>query len=375
MRKLFIPAFAVVAALFLNSCKETETIDPLVIPQQYDGTSFTANTTAAAAMAQQYVNLINETKKARTAGTKVEAQTLTNLFTTGSPSLKSLTTPYYANLIEGTNGFITRFAQASGNTFNPAVRTGNGGVLGGHIFDQNGFGLVEAFENAMYGATFYNQAIQLATAERPTPATADQLTLLFGASPAFPNSNDASKYTTPDRFMALYAARRDKNDGTGLYTKMRDALIRYQAALKAGDAYKADRDAAWADIKQYWEKAATATAINYLHSTISTLSATNPTDAQKGAAMHTYNEAVSQIHGWRTIPQQHKIITDAQIDELLTLMNAPVNGTPTSYLFLTNPVNQLPKLTQAISRLKEIYKFTDQEVEDFKKNWISEQKR
>ncbi|GAA4398925.1 hypothetical protein GCM10023187_10070 [Nibrella viscosa] len=360
--------------LSFTACKETETVDPLVIPQQYDGAAYATNVTTATAVTQQYTNLVNETKKARTAGTKIDAQTLINLFTTGTPSLKSITTPYYVGKIEGTNGWIAKMAKAGGNTFDPNVRTGSGGLYGGHVFDENGFGLVEAFENAMYGATLYNYAVQLATAENPTPATADQLVALFGASPAFPNSNNA-KYPTPDRLLALYAARRDKNDGTGIYTKLRDAFIRYQAALKGGSRYTADRNAAFAEIKQYWEKAMAATAINYLHTTISTLSSTTLTDAQKGSALHAYNEAVSFLHGWRTLPLQHKKITDAQIDELLTLMNVPASGTPTSYLFLTDPVNQLPKLTQAIAKLKDIYGFSTQEIEDFKKNWINEQGR
>lgn len=374
MRSGLFPTLICATALLLNGCNESETINPLVIPQQYDGTAYVTNVTTATTVTQQYTNLVNETKKARTAGTKVDAQTLTNLFTTGTPSLKSITTAYYAGKIEGTNGLIAKMANASGSTFSPTVRTGNGGLFGGHVFDENGFGLVEAFENAMYGATLYNYALQLATAGATTPATADQLVALFGASPAFPNSNNA-KYTTPDRLLALYAARRDKNDGTGIYTKMRDAFIRYQAALKAGANYNADRDAAFADIKQYWEKAMAATAINYLHSTISTLSNTTLTDAQKGSALHAYNEGVSFLHGWRTLPQVHKKITDAQIDELLTQLNAPANGTPTSYLFLTDPVNQLPKLMQAIAKLKDIYGFSTQEIEDFKKNWVNEQSR
>jgi hypothetical protein len=75
------------------------------------------------------------------------------------------------------------------------------------------------------------------------------------------------------------------------------------------------------------------------------------------------------------LPQQHKKITDTQIDAILTLLNAPANGTPTSYKFITEPVTELPKLTQIITQLKGIYGFTDAEIEEFKNNWITLQGR
>jgi hypothetical protein len=68
-------------------------------------------------------------------------------------------------------------------------------------------------------------------------------------------------------------------------------------------------------------------------------------------------------------------MSDAEIDELLTLLNAPYNSTPTSYLFVTDAFNELPKLTQVIDKIKVKYGFTTQEIEDFKKNWVVEQGR
>ena len=105
------------------------------------------------------------------------------------------------------------------------------------------------------------------------------------------------------------------------------------------------------------------------------MSATNPTDSDKAASLHAYGECVGFVHGWRTIPQGYKTITDAEIDEILTLLNAPVDATPTSYKFISDPLNELPKLTQVIQKLKTRYQFSDQEIEDFKKNWVAEQGR
>jgi hypothetical protein len=59
----------------------------------------------------------------------------------------------------------------------------------------------------------------------------------------------------------------------------------------------------------------------------------------------------------------------------LALLNAPTNGTATSFKFITDPANELPKLQQIITKLQQIYGFTTQEIEDFKKNWVAEQNR
>jgi hypothetical protein len=175
--------------------------------------------------------------------------------------------------------------------------------------------------------------------------------------------------------MAGYAARRDKNDGKGLYSQFKNNAIKLQAAVKAGNDYKAQQTEALNALKTAWEKANAATIINYCHATLSRLSATNPSENDIAAALHAYSEGVGFIHGWKTIPQKHKIITDAQIDEILALFNAPSGQTPTSYKFATDPVNELPKIQQVIDKLKAIYGFSNQDLEDFKKNWVNEQGR
>jgi hypothetical protein len=148
-----------------------------------------------------------------------------------------------------------------------------------------------------------------------------------------------------------------------------------KAAVEAGSNYNEDRDSVIQNIKSLWEKVNAASVINYCHTTIRTLSETNPTDAAIGNALHAYAEGVGFTHGWRTIPSSDKIITDTQIDDILELFNAPYDGIPESYKFVTEPVTQLPRLTQIISKLQDIYKFSDQDIEDFKNNWVTVQGR
>lgn len=373
LKFLHLSVFIVAITLLFTACGEKEKA-PLSIPSAYDGTSFSANTATQDAVRSQLEALVTEIKKGRVAGATLDYATLSGLYTAGNPSLKSITTPYYAGRLDGTGNWFDELAKASGGTYTLGTPTGQGGTFGGYLFDENGLEYEQLVEKGLFGAALYNHAVSLMEGTM-TVATADQLVRIFGAHPDFPNTPTAANAANPDKFMANYAARRDKNDGTGLYSQMKNAFIKLQVALKAGDDYNQERDEALVALRETWEKVNAGTMINYCHSVISTLSATNPSDAQKASALHAYGECVGFMHGWRTISQDNKQITDAEIDEILVLFNAPYNGTPTSYKFAADPVNELPKLTQVISKLKAKYGFSAQEVEDFRNNWVAVQGR
>lgn len=368
--------YILTSAVLLAACDNTDDVtkQPLVIPNTYDGATFDANTTTQKAVTTQLKAITDEAKKGRVNGTVVSGTTLTNLFTTGTPSLKSVSTTYYAGKLEGETGWLAQLAKASGGTYTPGTPTGEGGTFGGYLFDENGLEMEQLIEKGQFGAVLYKHATELLSGTL-TPVTVDQVMAILGTNPTFPSSNDATKHAKPDAFMAVYAARRDKNDGNGFYSQLKNNFIKLQAAIKAGADYKQEQDEAIAAIKLTWEKVNAATVINYCHAVTTTMSKTSPTDAEKGAALHAYGECVGFIHGWRTIAQDQKKITDAQIDEILTLLNAPATGTPTSYKFISDPVNELTKLSQVITKLKTIYGFTDTEIEDFRKNWLTEQPR
>ncbi|MDZ7878308.1 MAG: hypothetical protein U5L45_11585 [Saprospiraceae bacterium] len=376
MKKLFSPILTIIAlTLALSSCDKETVVAPLTIPTTYESANFATTAATQIGVGKRVVSITNEAKKGRKATAKVSADSLNYWFTTGSPNLKTINTAYLTGRFEGATGWFAEIAKASGTTYTPsATITGNGGAFGGYLFDENGLEIEQLIEKGQFGSVLYNHATTLLSS-KITAETVDQVVAIFGANPTFPNTPTASKTAQPDLYMSNYAARRDKNDGKGLYTQMKNAFLKLQAAVKAGSDYDKDRDAAVADVKLTWEKVNAATIINYCHAVITTMSQTTTTDAQKGSALHAYGECVGFTHGWRTISASQKKITDAQIDEVLDLLNAPATGTPTSYKFVTEPVTQLPKLTQIITKLKGIYGFTDAEIEDFKSNWVSVQGR
>ncbi len=370
------------ALLLLNfafvACNNEDSDTPapqLEIPTTYDSAGFSAATTTQRNVLGQLSALTTEVQRGRR-GEAVTRETLENLYKAGSPSLEDVTTPYYAGRLQGANGWFNDLAQASGGSvYTPGPPQGQGGTLGGYLFDENGLEIEQVVEKGLFGAALYHHATTLFSPQMTTE-NVDQVLAIYGATPTFSNSSSNNVSSdVRDRFLANYAARRDKNDGNGLYTQTQRAFLKLQAATKEGQTFQTEKEEAIAELKLLMEKINAATIINYCHATISRLSATDPSPNDVGAALHAYGEAVGFLHGWRTVPQADKRISDDEIDQLLVLLNAPYNGVPTSYRFATDPVNELPKLTQVIEQLRALYGFSAQEIEDFKKNWVNEQGR
>jgi hypothetical protein len=367
MQKHFVYSLLTVLTLTAVSCDKS----PLEIPTTYTNDNFTTNAQTELGIRTQLETFVAEAKKGRTAGTVVDYTTLSALFT---GDLQQATTTYYAGRLEGDGQWIKELTLASGNTYQPGIPTGQGGQYNGYLFDENGLELEQLLDKGLFGAALYNRAAELMRGE-VTVATVDQILALYGAHPDFPNTPTAGKADNPDKFMAGYAARRDKNDGNGLYSQMETHFLTLRAAVESGKKYNSERDEALANIRLTWEKINSATIINYCHSIISILSATGPTDADKARALHAYSECVGFLHGWLTLPTDDKALSDDEIKQLLQLLNAPADGVPTSYRFVTDPVNTLPQIQQVIQTLQTKFGFTAQEVEDFKKNWVTEQGR
>lgn len=362
LSNLFLLTLSGIAFL---SCEEatTEPETPqLVIPTAYDASQFEANTSAQRTVLTHLADLTAEMQEGRI-GTKVDANVMSSNYTI----VKDQTTSYYDNVLQPV---MTELVEISGGQrFDPNGT--QGGVYGSYLFNKYGLENEQLVEKGLFGAALYNHATKIA--QNPDETTADKMLAIMGTTPDFPNSNNGNNVTNPDRFMANYIARRDKNDGNGFYTNIQSNFIKLQAAAKGGSNFNTERDEAIEAIFDNWEKANAATTINYLHGVINKLSATNLDEATVSSAMHSFGEAVGFLHGFKTI--ERKQITDAQIDETLTLMNVTPGETPTTLNILSSPVTELIKLQQAITKLQEIYGFTDQQIEDFKKNWVVEQGR
>ncbi len=375
--KLQIFAFATAALLFA-SCngdeEDNNTKDPLPIPAAYDGANFDANTTVETMVLTNLNTQVAAAKQGRNTGTVVTLDAMTTPYSAGAPSVRDVSTTYFVEKMEGPTGYMNELANSSGTTYTPGDMTGEGGVYGPYLFDETGLEMEQLIEKGQFGAVLYNHFTALISG--PISAeTVDQMVSIFGAHPSFPNTNNAANAEFPDRFMANYAARRDKADGAGLYTQMKSNFIKLQAATKAGSAYDAEKQEAVNALKLTWERINAATVINYCHGATSSLSESDPSDDQKAGALHSIGEAIGFMHGWKTMPSSAKLITDAEIDETLVHLNAPADAPSTVYAFATDPLNQLQQLQNVITKLQNLYGFTDQQIDDFRFNWVTVQGR
>lgn len=370
--RLILPLASVAIAALLGACSPAETTDSSgcqlgVLPSQYDSPDYDSNTAVERDVRTRFKAFLQPMRDAEAnLSIKPSESDLRALFEAGTPSLRTLTSDYYRPKADA---LITAFAAAAGSTWAPmSPPSGAGGKYGAYIFSADGTDLRQAIEKGLFAAAFYRHGLSLMASPSST-ATVDRLIASFGAHASFPADTAAAQ--NPDEFAAAYAKRRDKRDpqSPGVYLGFKNAAIQARAAIAAGESCIAQRDEALRSLRGHWERALLATSIYYFNDAGKKIGAAAPTMADMAAGLHSYGEAVGFIHGFRSLPADSRIITDAQIDDLLTLVGAPSSGAVTSYRLVTDPAAELPKLSLAITRIAAIYGFTPAQVEDFKTNY------
>jgi hypothetical protein len=372
-----ISMLMLLATVFFTACKKNKNVEKamLQIPTNYVSENYATNVTAEASVRKQLATLTTYMKKAEDGIFKLRLDSLSYYFNNnGTPALSSITPAYYRNLMA--NNWFGVMVACSANAYDPAngETANNGGVYGARLLDKRAKETNQEIEKGLFEAAMYNHFVNLSQT-KITPETVDKMLCIYGAHPNFPNTNTPAKTPTPDAVIAMYAARRDKNDGNGLYSQIKNQFLKLQAATKAGDAYLDEQNAAVAELKILMEKAIMATVIHYGFAATTKLNSTTLTPLLIAGGLHDLGENVGFIHGFKTVPQAHRKITDAQIDEILALLLAPAGADATMYKFVTEPVTQLPKIAQYQQKIKAIYGFTDAEMTDFKQNWVALNKR
>lgn len=382
MKKIITPVLFICMSVLMFSCKKEEEVvttpanPTLQIPATYESANYDAHIAEEKVIISQLKVLNAYMKKGTNVANTLALDSLNWYFASaGTPSLKSITAFYYQDRITRTNGWFSDLVTASGNTFDPATAPGTtGGVYGNRLLDKYGVETLEVIDKGLFASLLYNRIADLLL-QNLNDSIIDKMVALYGASPAFPNTNNAANTPTPDAFIANYAARRDKNDGNGLYSRIKNSFLKLQASVRGGAQYNTERDQAIADLKINIEKAIVATVVNYGYAAIGKLSATNQDVTTKAGALHDLGEAVGFLHGFKAVYPSQRKITDAEIDQILTLLKFPPDGTPSTYLFITQGATELSKITEALDVIKGIYGFTSTEMEEFKQNWVSVQGR
>lgn len=336
-------------------------------PTEYDASTYEANTVTEQAYIADLGALASE--MSRTDDSSIATnQELLSLW--NSTTVKNITPQDYITVVEN---WFQELADASGNVYDiDNAPTGEGGMISTRLINEDGVEPEQIVEKGLFGAALYNKAAQ--EIETATDAViADKLVALFGANPSFQNSGNTS--TNADKGPAKYAARRSFADN-GLYLEAKNHLIRAQYWLNNGVAGSDNRVSSELEgFKLAWEKSNGATIANYIYSTIDKMSGSNPTDKEKGDAIHAYGEAIAFAYGFYYVDPNQRLISNAELEQLLETLLFPINGTTTSYRILNDPVNALNEISAGLDQIQSIYGFSDQEMESFKLNLVNEEGR
>lgn len=284
------------------------------------------------------------------------------LWTTGSPSLSSLTAAPFGPVM---GEVFTAFIASQDQTWTPANPPNGGGLYGKFIFSDRGVDVSEFVEKGLFGALAFNEVVKRLP-NATTPESVDQLVALYGATPTFPQDDKAPE--GKDNFTAKYAKRRTPPGMSGSYTIIRDAFTTARLAATSSSC-AAERTQALDTVRQEWERVLSATVVFYVNASVSKLQDANADVAKKAGALHDLGEAIGMLHGLKAVPSASRKITDAQLDSVLTALKAPTFGTATVFRFVTDVPPDLDGLLTANTQLATIYGFSADDMARFRTSY------
>lgn len=353
MKKIVIIGLSVFF-LSLLSCSDHGTHGDSV--HVFDSSGYTQAVAFEQSIIQQHQSLVMLLKTGRVSGTVIRYEDALSLLNKNIDKTSSSLAIVLPNALR-------ELSKASGKIYDPFINTINeGGVYGGYLFDEYGLEQEQIIDKASFMGLFYHRATSLDI----TKESIHKYIALFGASPSFSNSDIT--LNAPDILSAAYAARRDKNDGKGLYQEFKHAVMEMQGHVLAGSSHMELSMSERKNMLRSWEKAIMATVINYAFAAHGKFTMTNPQAQDNAAGLHAVSENIGFILGMKGVSE--KLISDTMIDELLVLLQwtNPV-------VFIKDPFTNAPALLQLIAKIQNVYGFTNEEVNDFKVNWVITQDR
>ena len=364
-----LPLYLGVFAFGLLSCSDDDDndIQMLEVPDTYVSSGYDSNVTAEDLVVKELSAMTSDVNDA-----EAEAPNAGITSIDYPSTLASVTESNYKALVEDWLSELVKAANSPDAFVNPGLGntpdgSSEGGLLGTRLLDEYGLELEQMVQKGSFGTALYNHAITVVNniktgQEGFTDSGAiDKLVEIHGTEPSF----DVSEVTAA----ATYSRRRSDLDAqTGFFFDIKNNLLTAKAAMEGGSQFDIQRDEALDEFLLNWEKSNFATVIFYCKSTTDQLNtAFQMTDGEDknialGNAMHAYAEGVAFAHGFKRLPV--KVITDSQIDFILNKLKAPEGENPESYAFLNDPT-LLQDLQGLIDYIKDIYNFTDAEVESF----------
>ena len=336
----------------------------VLVPTVYTSANFQPNAQEELDLRQRLLGIDAQMGAAEGNGTSiVTSATLKTIYELGTPNLRSISTSSATSL---SDTYFAAFGDAQAQPWSPDLPESDagspkGGKYQGEYMSSLGLAIHPASVKTLLGGALYNHVLVVASGPI-TEATVDRFVASFGSTPALLGRTGADAGGDADLFLAAYATQRDDpSQPTGPYRRMRGALLAAKAAAAAGSVCQADLTAAISVFLASWERVTYASAIFALNDAAAKALA-GP--QQSRAALHSYAEALGLIQSFRGIAADRRTITDAQIDDLVSRMNAAL-----PYALVTHAGDAVPKLVETIQTIAGIYAFSPADVQRFEKQF------
>ena len=365
MKNIFPLLFISLSLVACNNDDDTD--DTLVYPSEYNSASFDQN-----ALNELTANLalgsLSDAMSKADGGNVVSETDLKSAW--NLQPLKDKAPAAYTEMLDAE---FQAMALASNNTFEPLdVPNGTGGHYGSRLLDHTGLELEQLIEKGYYNAGMLNEAVSILNQTNLSTADVDRVVALFGAYPAFSNSDNATEYA--DRYMAKYAARRTPSSG-GFYLNVKQGCIQLKTALETEGDWSTEINEAKEMILHNWEMAAAATAVDYIEGGVEYLSKANLTEDDVAEGMHDLSEGIGFLWGLYLAPHQQRIATNAELATVLNTIYFDVNTSESRLYESWQSANNTLSMLDGVDQLAAIYGFTNQDLSNFRINWVSSEGR
>ncbi len=321
LKRSSLLAFAAASILF-TACDPNKNEVTYTVPDTYNfsNVNYAGQTDRLTMLAE----LSAEMKKGNTAGTRVSAEKLKNMYrNTNNPFSFTSTRQLKDKTFEPDRARFEAHMDALAEASN-SVLPGRSGVAGvvtsndgtkSYLFDANGVELTQIIEKGLMGAIFYYQATSVYLNDSKIGPNVDNTIAKEGQGTDMEHHWDEAfgYYGVPVdfptnltgiRFFGKYG--NDRNALVKTNDIMKNGFIKGRAAISAKDM---DGKVAARDVvRTEWEKVVAATAIHYLNKGKANI-------ADDALRNHELSEAIAFIGSLKY--NERKKITDAQITSIL----------------------------------------------------------
>lgn len=319
--------------------------DPNVsqISSEYDATLFVENIEATKKFYESYDGVLISVDDARSTnarGSSVEEQV---------SILKSRVIGGYQTILDQ---LTTDFAQYN-NTPITVLKKGNGGKMHELILNAEGLDVGYSMEHGLLGTLMYYQASKMLS---PSMSLKDlDVVRAYYGDFSTPANAPGLKY------LAALLNNFDKKSGTTYHIDIEASMLQLQNAIKGGNDFISDKNEAIKNIKSQWEKGTMSLLMHHMMMMKKHLQTASSDEQSKLSFVKEYSIGTGLLIGWRSILNNYKNISDADVKYMMNLM-LMTERTTDPLRMLEYPVEASGNIEKCMKKITEIYGISIEEL-------------